>query len=87
MKLRKDWPLTINMTMTALLTTIGIITLGIYDLCAVVFGDGTSTSVSRFLINVGMESPMFVFGLGYVAGHLTGYCKITPDSKVKANNP
>jgi hypothetical protein len=61
-----------TMSMAGLVTTILIITLGIVDLCFVLFG-GTGSSVSSFLINAGFKSPVFVFGLGYICGHLTGY--------------
>jgi hypothetical protein len=59
------------MTPAGLITTILIITLGIVDLCFVVFG-GTSSSVSQFLINAGYASPTFMLGLGFVLGHLFG---------------
>ena len=62
------------MTTTALVTTIIIIVLGIYDLVCVTLGN-TSISVSAFLINAGFKAPMIVFSLGYVMGHLTGYMK------------
>lgn len=68
-------PIDITMKTTALLTTILIITLGIYDLIAVMFAQNVSISVSRFLINAGFQAPFFTFALGYVAGHLTGYAK------------
>lgn len=64
--------------MAGLVTTILIITLGIVDLCFVLFG-GTGSSVSSFLINAGFKSPVFVFGVGFVCGHLFGY--MTPEEK------
>lgn len=64
-----------TMTTAALFTTIAIITAGIVDLAFVVFG-GTGSSISNFLINVGFESPMFVFMTGFVAGHLFGPMKL-----------
>lgn len=63
-----------KMRTTALVTTILIITLGIYDLVCVVVG-GTSASVSRFLINAGFQAPMVVFSIGFICGHLFGYMK------------
>lgn len=69
------FPINITMTTTALLTTILVITLGIYDLVAVVLSGNETTSVSRFLINVGFISPMFVFAVGFVCGHLFGFAK------------
>lgn len=67
-----------TMPMAGLVTTILIITLGIVDLCFVLFG-GTGSSVSSFLINAGFKSPVFVFGVGFVCGHLFGY--MTPEEK------
>lgn len=71
----KKLKLDITMKTTALITTILIITLGIYDLIAVMWSDNVSISVSRFLINTVFEAPFFSFALGYTAGHLTGYAK------------
>lgn len=65
----------ITMTMTALITTILIITLGVYDLIAVMVAGNESISVSRFLINAGFEAPFFVFATGFVCGHVFGYAK------------
>jgi hypothetical protein len=62
------------MPMAGLVTTILIITLGIADLCFVLFS-GTGSSVSSFLINAGFGSPVFVFGTGFVCGHLFGYMR------------
>lgn len=62
----------------ALITTIFIITLGIIDLCFVLFG-GTGSSVSNFLIQAGFKSPVFVFATGFICGHLFGY--MTPEAK------
>ncbi len=67
----------IKMTTTALVTTVVVIVLGIYDLVCVTLGN-TSISVSAFLINAGIEAPMVVFTLGFVAGHLFGYAKPVP---------
>jgi hypothetical protein len=68
------FPIDISMKTTALVTTIGIITLGIYDLVVVSIGQGESLSVSRFLINVTYLSPMFVFAVGVVCGHI--FCSV-----------
>ena len=65
----------LTMTTTALVTTSTIITLGIYDLAAVAFGDGTSITVSDFLVNVGFNKPFVVFAIGFICGHLFGYMK------------
>ncbi len=69
----------LRMTITALIVTSTIIFLGIYDLVVVVIGmvtgKSTSYSVSHFLVNIGFTSPMVVFTIGYICGHLTGYMK------------
>lgn len=62
----------ISMKTTALVTTISIITLGIYDLIAVMWADNVSISVSRFLINSAIEAPFFSFATGFVCGHIFG---------------
>lgn len=64
----------LTMTTTALVTTTLIIALGIYDLVVVVLGS-ESVSVSAFLVNVGFTSPMVVFSIGFICGHLFGYMK------------
>lgn len=58
-----------NMSITGLIITIGIIVLGIFDLCMVVF-HGTGSSISDFLIKAGFKSPVMVFAFGFVSGHL-----------------
>jgi hypothetical protein len=63
-----------KMTTTALVTTTLIIILGIYDLAAVALG-GESVSVSAFLVNAGAQSPMVIFAIGFICGHLFGYMK------------
>lgn len=64
----------VNYTMSkaGLITTIFFTAFMIIDLFFVLF-TGTGTSVSNFLVNVGFKSPMVVFGMGYLMGHLTGY--------------
>ena len=59
------------MSKTGLVTTILIITLGIYDLVMVLF-HGTGSSVSNFLSTAGIKSPVFCFSVGFVSGHLFG---------------
>ena len=63
-----------------LVTFILIVILGIYDLGVVVFG-GTSSSVSNFLINAGFSSPVFVFAVGAVCGHLFWYMQPKKEEK------
>ncbi len=57
-----------EMNKTGLVVFIFIIALAIYDLAVVVFS-GTSSSVSNFLTNIGLTSPLFSFVLGCIAGH------------------
>lgn len=64
----------LKMTSTALVTTVVIIVLGIYDLVCVMLGS-TSISVSAFLINAGIQAPAVIFAIGFVCGHLFGYMK------------
>ncbi len=67
-------PVKLTMKTTALVTTTLIIILGIYDLVCVTLGD-ESISVSAFLVNAGFRSPMLVFAIGFICGHLFGYMK------------
>lgn len=60
------------MTKTALVTTILVITLAIYDLVVVSFW-GVEVSVSRFFQNAAFEAPFVPFGIGFICGHLFGY--------------
>lgn len=61
------------METTALVVTIGIIGLGIYDLVVVVLSKGVGTSVSRFLQRTAFKSPVVAFTFGFVCGHIFGY--------------
>lgn len=67
-----------RMSLAGLITTIGIIILGITDLCFVLF-TGTPSTVSDFLIRCGFKAPMVVFAFGYVCGHLFGTMKLEPE--------
>ncbi len=60
-----------DMSRTGLLTTIFVITLMIYDLTCVLL-TGTGSSVSNFLINAGIRSPIICFGFGWIMCHLMG---------------
>lgn len=71
----KPLKLDITMKTTALVTTIAMITIGLYDLTVVMIADNVSISVSRFLINSYFEVPVFSIAFGYTLGHLTGYAK------------
>jgi hypothetical protein len=63
-----------KMPLAGLLTTIGIITLGIVDLVFVLL-NGTGSTVSTFMVNVGFSAPMVVFAVGFICGHLFGYMR------------
>ena len=65
-----------NMPIAGLVLTIAVITLGIVDLCFVLFNGGTPSSISNWMIQVGFKAPMVVFAFGFVAGHLFGYMKL-----------
>ncbi len=60
------------MKWTAFITTIAVISLGIYDLVSVALF-GIDTSISQFLINLGFHAPVFVFATGFVCGHVFGW--------------
>lgn len=60
-----------DMKKTGLITTIAVIGLMLWDLLAVIIG-GTGSSVSNFLINVGIQSPIVCFGFGWIMCHLLG---------------
>jgi len=60
-----------EMSTAGLLTTIGVIVLGIVDL-VFVLRTGTGSSVSNFLINAGLAAPMVVGAFFFVLGHLWG---------------
>lgn len=60
-----------TMSRTGLITTIFVIALMCWDLLAVLIG-GTGSSVSNFLINVGIRSPVICFGFGWIMCHLLG---------------
>lgn len=63
------------METTALVVTMGILFLGIYDFIVVVFKGGVGTSVSRFLQRTALKSPLVAFTFGFCSGHLFGYLK------------
>lgn len=60
-----------TMSTTGLLTTILVIGLMCYDLVVVLL-NGTGSSVSNFLINAGVRSPVICFGVGWICSHLLG---------------
>lgn len=67
------------MKTTALVTTILVITLAIYDLVVVSFW-GVEVSVSRFLQSTAFKAPFVPFGIGFICGHLFGYMPPRSDS-------
>ena len=73
------------MTKTGLIVTIGVITLGIYDLAAVTFG-GVDASVSRFLLGSAMIAPLIPFCFGFISGHLFGKLYLVCDTCKKKLN-
>ena len=60
------------MSLTSQIITAVIIGLGIYDLI-VVLRTGVSTSISRVMQRAGLRSPLVVFTVGFVCGHVFGY--------------
>ncbi len=66
------------MSLTALVITTVVITLGIYDLWAVTY-KGVQWSISRFVQRVSFKSPVFTFMVGFVSGHLFSYMAPEPD--------
>lgn len=64
------------MTRAGLVVTIAVITLGIVDLCFVLF-NGTGTSISAWMVAAGFKSPVYVFATGFICGHLFGYFEPT----------
>lgn len=64
------------MKTSALVCTIFMIVLGIYDAIMVTFW-GVDSSISRFVQNTSFDSPFFSFGCGFLAGHFFGYMKPT----------
>ena len=75
----KEWK-SYTMSRTGLITTIAVIALMLYDLVVVLF-TGTGSSVSNFLINSGVRSPVICFGLGWVAAHILGGQMFLPPEK------
>lgn len=72
------------MTTTALVCTITIICLGMYDHAMVQTG-GVNKSISRWLQWCG-KYPFIVFVFGYIAGHVWGFtaCPDSPELKPPA---
>lgn len=60
------------MTLTRMMITGAVIALGIYDLIAVMWG-GIGDSISYQMQLAGNTSPVVVFVLGYIAGHIFGF--------------
>jgi len=73
-----------TMSKTALITFISLIAFALFDLGMVIFG-GTGSSVSNFLINVGIKSPIFCFTLGCTVGHL--FYMMAPEDQWENNTP
>lgn len=69
---------------TAIIVMFFICFLGLYDLYAVIVG-GVGVSVSRFLQISAFKSVLFIYGVGFICGHVFAYLKPvgSPDDKVK----
>lgn len=62
------------MRTTALFCTTITIILGAYDAYVVTFY-GVDASISRYLQNTAIDSPVFAFSIGFICGHVFGYMK------------
>lgn len=58
-------------SVTGIVTGVLITLLGIFDGYEVFFG-GVNSSVSNFLVNLGINDNSTIFSFGFVAGHLFG---------------
>ena len=73
-----------NMKWAGVVVITAIIIIGIYDF-SVVYLTGNMSSISTFFYNIGIRSPLFVFGVGVCVGHFwlavypTGYDPRKPD--------
>ena len=70
------------MKTTALFCTAITITLGVYDAYMVTFY-GVEASISQYLQNTAIDSPIFSFAIGFICGHVFGYMKPTSDRSLK----
>ena len=57
-----------------LVVFIALLALALYDLALVCFFDTTS-SISAFMVKTGFKSPLIVFTIGAICGHLFFYMK------------
>lgn len=62
------------MKTTGVVLTITAIVLAIYDGYAV-WAWGIDASISRFLQDTAIDSPVASFGIGFLCGHCFGYMK------------
>ena len=62
------------MKTTAYIMTALVIFATVYDIIVIQFG-GIDYSISRWVQNMGFDSPMISFGCGFLAGHFFGYMK------------
>lgn len=62
----------LTMSTAGLVVTILVTVAGIFDLYFVLF-KGTGSSISNFMINAGFKSPVIVFAIAFLCGHLFGY--------------
>lgn len=61
-------------TITALVVTIAVCAIGIFDLIFVLV-KGSPSSISNYLVNLGFKDPVVVFTFGFICGHLFGYMR------------
>lgn len=57
---------------TAVVCVVAVIVVGVYDAVAVTMW-GVDGSVSRYLQDTAVASPITSFGFGFIAGHVFGY--------------
>lgn len=56
--------------------------LGVYDAYMVTFY-GVEASISKYLQNTAIDSPIFSFAMGFICGHVFGYMKPTGERSLK----
>lgn len=75
-----------TMSTAGLFTTIIITVTGIVDLWFVL-RTGTGTTISNFMVNVGFKSPMVVFAVAFLCGHLFGNMSPAKEPQEKKDLP
>ena len=67
-----------TMRTTPLVIFVIFIVAGIYDFACVVFG-GTGSTISAYMVKVGLSAPFSVFVIGLICGHF--FFKMEPVEK------